>query len=199
MQYVIFHGSFGSTDENWFPWLKKVLEEKGNLVVLEQFPCEDYDIMKEKSFICNKQNLTNWLDCFEKNVLPKLIQNEKIVFIGHSIAPAFILRVVEKFKIKLEKAIFVSPFLNFKSEELWQYTLVNSTFLEAPFDFEKINELIKSSVVFYGDDDPYITNKEDFIEFAKMLNSKIICIHNGGHLSSRFGFTEFPQILDEVI
>jgi len=199
MQYVIFHGSFGSTTENWFPWLKQVLEEKGNKVILEQFPCEDYESMKDKSFICDKQNLSNWLDCFENNVLPKIDFDNKIVFIGHSIAPAFILRVVEKFNIKLEKAIFVAPFLNFESKDLWQYTLVNSTFLDAPFNFKKINELIENSVVFYGDDDPYITNKEVFLEFAKMLNSKVICIHNGGHLSSRFGFTEFPQILDEVI
>lgn len=26
--YIIIHGSFGSKDGNWFPWLKNVLESK---------------------------------------------------------------------------------------------------------------------------------------------------------------------------
>lgn len=25
--YIILHGSFGSKDGNWFPWLKKFIEE----------------------------------------------------------------------------------------------------------------------------------------------------------------------------
>lgn len=198
MQYVIFHGSFGSPDGNWFPWLKKTLELTGNKVILEQFPCEDYESMKDKSFICQKQTLSNWFEFFERNILTKLNVKEEMIFIGHSIAPAFILRVVEKYGINLKKAIFVSPFLGFDDDELWQYKLVNSTILDSPFNFNYIRNHIKESVVFYGDNDPYVPRKE-FLNFAEKLGSKLISISKGGHLNSEFGYDEFPQILDEVI
>lgn len=38
MKYFILHGSFGSKDGNWFPWLKEKLEEKGEEVILPQMP-----------------------------------------------------------------------------------------------------------------------------------------------------------------
>ena len=120
-----------------------------------------------------------------------------MIFIGHSIAPAFILRIVEKYGISLKKAIFVSPFLGFNDDELWQYKMVNSTILDAPFNFKNINEHIKESVVFYGDNDPYVP-REEFLNFSEKLGSRVISIQNGGHLNSEFGYNEFPQILDEV-
>lgn len=36
--YVIIHGSFGSKDGNWFPWLKDELERKGKQVIVPQMP-----------------------------------------------------------------------------------------------------------------------------------------------------------------
>ena len=35
--YIIIHGSFGSKDGNWFPWLKKELEQKEKQVVVPHF------------------------------------------------------------------------------------------------------------------------------------------------------------------
>ena len=34
----IFHGTEGHSQENWFPWLKAKLEEKGCKVFVPQFP-----------------------------------------------------------------------------------------------------------------------------------------------------------------
>ena len=35
--YIILHGSFGSKDGNWFPWLKKQLENKKYKVGLDSW------------------------------------------------------------------------------------------------------------------------------------------------------------------
>lgn len=39
-KYVILHGSFGSNDGNWFPWLKKELQSKGKQVSAPQMPVD---------------------------------------------------------------------------------------------------------------------------------------------------------------
>lgn len=41
MKYLLMHGSYGSPDENWLPWLEKELKSTGGGVVLERFPVDD--------------------------------------------------------------------------------------------------------------------------------------------------------------
>ena len=72
--YIIIHGSFGSKDGNWFPWLKKELEDREYKVDVPQMPVG-----------VGNQNFENW----EKE-LNKLSINEKTTIIAHSIAPVFI-------------------------------------------------------------------------------------------------------------
>lgn len=36
--YIIIHGSFGSKDGNWFPWLKQELEQQNKKVEVPQMP-----------------------------------------------------------------------------------------------------------------------------------------------------------------
>ena len=72
--YIIIHGSFGSKDGNWFPWLKEQLEKNNKKVLIPQMPVG-----------VGNQNFENW-----SNVLNKLYINENTVIIAHSIAPIFV-------------------------------------------------------------------------------------------------------------
>jgi predicted alpha/beta hydrolase family esterase len=193
MQCVILHGSFGSKDGNWFPWLKKELETMGHEVFLEQYPVDKWEDIKRDSKK-TVENLDSWTTFFKTHTLPLLDEKKEIVFFGHSLSPAFILHLVTKFDLHLTGAIFASPFLeSLNQEETWQFDVVNSTFYKKSFDWNKLKEYIPHSYVLYGTNDPYVPNKFP-IDFAKRLGSEIIPVENGGHLGDNF--KEFPLLLE---
>ena len=43
MKFVIFHGTYGSSEGNWFPYLKKQLELINQKVILPQYPKDDHE------------------------------------------------------------------------------------------------------------------------------------------------------------
>lgn len=198
MKFVIFHGAFGSKSGNWFPWLKTELKKLDQKIILEQFPCDSYEEITENgpNVPSKNQNLSNWLKTFEKNILPKISGNNQLVFIGHSLAPIFILHLINKYKLKLKSGIFVSPFLTYlHKKDVWQFDHVNSSFYKTDFDFKKLRQLIFESTVIYGDNDPFVDKKFP-LDFAKKMNSKVMVVKKGGHLNEEFGYTKFPLILD---
>lgn len=193
---VIFHGSFGNPKENWFPYLKNNLEKKGHRVITPQFPVDTWNTVVEKreGYLSPIQNLQNWLDTFEKDVLP-ILPKGNLVFIGHSISSVFMLHVVEKFYLQLEKAIFVSPFLSTLPK--WEFNTVNGTFYKTDFDFEKLKQRIPERIAVYSDNDPYVP-QEKFEEFIGLTESKPVEVKGGGHLNAKAGFIEFPLLLDLI-
>jgi len=83
MNVFIFHGTFGYPEENWFPWLKRQMENQGIKTYVPKFPTP------------KGQSLTSWLKAFKP--YEKYIDKETI-FVGHSLGPVFILRLLEKRK-----------------------------------------------------------------------------------------------------
>lgn len=194
MQFVIFHGSFGNPQENWIPYLKEHLEEAGHSVLTPQMPVDVWEhiVTKGEGYSSEIQNLTNWLNTFEKDVLPHL-QKEDLVFVGHSIAPVFMLHAVDQYNLTLEKALFVSPFLS--TLPRWEFNSVNGTFYKTDFDFQKLQQLIKKRIAIFADDDPYVP-QEKFEEFVRLTKSEPVVIRHGGHLNATVGFATFPQLLE---
>ncbi len=137
MKFVVFHGAFGSPDGNWFPQLKETLTNLEQTVVVPTFPTDDWGEMLKagKNFKPKKQLLKNWFRVFEK-IMKGFKKGEKLCFVGHSLGPLFILHVVEKYGIKLDSAIFVSPFLD--SLGNWKVDIVNKTFYKTDFDWKKL-------------------------------------------------------------
>jgi len=195
MQFVIFHGSYGSPQGNWFPYLKEQLEDLGQEVITQQFPVDTWSNVtaQGKDYKSPIQNLENWLTIFEKEVLPKLKKDEKHCFIGHSLGPVFILHVIEKYNLQLDSAIFVSPFLGPLGE--WEFNTVNDTFYKKDFDFEKLKQLIPVSYTLYSDNDPYVQQDQPR-EFAEKLRSSLIPVRRAGHINSEVNLNEFPLVFD---
>lgn len=201
MQYVIFHGTFGSKDGNWFPWLEQELTQKGHSVIRHQFPTETHqevtDAQKnDPGYKPEKITLKNWLEDFKNNILPQLDPSKEIIFVGHSLGPLFILNILNTFDLKLKKAIFVAPFLDLTlSDQAFQ--VVVDDFSSTELDFEKINSKLGESIVFYSDNDPYVPPVKA-LGFAEKTNANTILVQGGGHMSATSGFTSFPQLLAQA-
>ncbi len=180
MKFVIFHGAYGSPESNWFEELAERLEALGQKVIIPRFPTP------------KNQSLNSWLSVF-KEIKKDFKKNESLCFIGHSLGPLFILHIVEKFNIQLDSAIFVSPFLTKLNNQ--QYDLINKTFYEEDFNFDRLKKLIPISYTLYSDNDPYVPS-EYSIEFAGKLSSSLILVKGGGHMNSEAGLNKFPLVLE---
>lgn len=195
MKFVLFHGSFGSPESNWFPELKTKLEALGQTVIVPRFPVENWDeITKNGPKIppCH-QTFSHWSKVFEE--LKKSFQkDEPLCFIGHSLGCLFILHMIDKYNIKLDSAIFVSPFLT-KLNRDWQIDLVNNTFYKTDFNFGKLKKLIPVSYVLYSDNDPYV-EKYFSIGFGKRLNSSLLFVKGAGHMNLEVNLNEFPFVFE---
>lgn len=178
MKYLIIHGSFGSKDGNWFPWLKEKLEEKSEEVILPQMPVG-----------VGKQNFDSWAA-----VLDKLNIDEQTIIIAHSIAPVFVCKYLIARKQKVAKLVFVCGFNNYLGINEEFDTVNQPMFTD---ELAKIKDYCNDITCFYPDNDPYVPLAVEK-EFADTLTKKQIIIHNGGHLNAESGYTKFEELLENI-
>jgi hypothetical protein len=175
---LIFHGTHGSPQGNWFPWLQEELMMKGWQVAVPKLPTPE------------GQSLMGWIEALEEQV--PAYQDADVVY-GHSCGGAFALRLLEQGLITPEKVILVGTVIDFGN----QFDDLNKTFVEAPFDWQKIKTSCDNAVVFHGDNDPYVSMKQAET-ISENLNAPLHVIKDGGHLNADAGFTEFPALLNCV-
>ena len=176
--YIILHGSFGSKDGNWFPWLKKKLENKNLDVVVPQMPVG-----------VGIQNYENWSKEFSK-----LKIDENTIIIAHSIAPVFVCKYLINNKIKVNKLIFVCGFNNYLGIDKDFDSVNESMFLD---NLSDIGNYCSNIVCFYSDNDPYVSFDIEK-DFADTVSNKQYIINNGGHINAESGYLEFEEILKEI-
>jgi len=195
MKFIIFHGAFGNPESNWLPELKVKLEALGQKVIVPRFPVDSWSKVTKagENVPPHYQSLENWLAVFDE-LRKTFKKDEELCFVGHSLGPLFILHVVDRYNIKLDSAIFVSPFLG-QLNTAWQLDHVNKTFYKTDFDFKKLRRLIPVSYVLYSDNDPYV-EKYQPIRFAKRLGSSLLFVKRAGHMNIEVNLNEFPLVFE---
>ncbi len=174
---VIIHGSLGSPEENWFPWLSRQIDSLGYKVIVPRFPTPE------------GQNLTKWKEVFHEQVGNV---DEHTILIGHSVGAGFILNLLEdEAAVPITATFLVAGFLG----ELGfpQYDPIISTFVCKDFDWERIKKNAGSIIVLHGDNDPYAPLPKGQ-EIADALSAPLTIVPGGGHLNAEFGYTTFPLL-----
>ncbi|EKE15104.1 MAG: hypothetical protein ACD_12C00146G0004 [uncultured bacterium] len=183
----IIHGSNGSPQENWFPWLKKELEKLGHRVFVPQF-----QVPKIPAPGGHKLNL--WLKEFEKY---KKYLNKDTVIIAHSRGCTFTLQLLPTIGIKIKGLFLVGPPIDYDQWRPDVYIEYDS-FQARPYLWKRIRQLANHIEVFQSTDDVIPISEGQFI--ADNLHAKINIIKNAGHFNTYTykKFVKFPLLLKKI-
>ena len=175
---LILHGSFGSKDGNWFPWLASELEKRGEEVYVPQMPVG-----------VGKQNFESWA-----KELDKINIGKDTCIVAHSIAPIFVCKYLIARKLSVSKLLFVCGFNNYTGIDP-DFDAVNASMFTD--NFAEVKNYCFEISCFYSDNDPYVPFEKEK-EFADALTDHQFIIKDGGHINTESGYTKFPQILTEI-
>ncbi len=176
----MIHGSYGNPHENWFPWIKSELEKLGCTVLVPTFPTPE------------NQSLQSWEAVFEEY---KQFINEDTILIGHSLGPAFILKLLEHSDTSVQAAFFVSGFLGLLDNP--DFDEINKTFIDRKFDWESIKKNCKKFHIYHSDNDPYVPIRMAQ-EIAEKLDTVVVEIPNAGHFNKEAGYDTFEFLLEDI-
>lgn len=189
MKFLLFHGTFTKTTANWFQSFSKTFTDLGHEVIIPQYPIDDYQALTDmgedaaRAKTDRVQSLENWMNYFEKEVLPQC--TDDMIWVSHSLGPVFVLHLLKKFDIKLKGAIFLSPFLERLPETAWQIDMGNSTFYSTDFDAKALQEKLGFPYVLYSTNDPYVPTTYA-LKFAQLIDATVIPVKDGHHLGGKF-------------
>ncbi len=184
---LLIHGLGGNPQENWFPWFKKQMEERGFEVIIPDLPKPE------------KLYLKDWLSELGKL---GITSDDDLFVMGHSLGGPAACQFILKNNLSVKKLILVAPVGKSSDwQQLKKYDFSEdeiatiARFGGVPIDFSKLKSLVMSSVLYFSKDDPYIplNIQDDY----KELNGAVRIFEDKKHFGSLWGITELPEILEE--
>lgn len=176
----IIHGTGGSPEWNWFPWMKDQLEQQWYQVVVPRLPTPHW------------QSLESWTETFQSYIDDI---NSETIFVAHSAGPAFVLSILERISTPIKACYFASGFLELI--QLPEFDLLNETITSRQFDWEFIHKNCPYFYMCHWEDDPYVPFHNVEI-LAENLWIEVDIIEWGGHLSIESGYSQFPYLLEKI-
>lgn len=179
---LFLHGTSGSPNDHWWPWLKEQFETNGYEVWAPQLP--DSQRPNAETY-WNFLSSQNW--DFTGSVL-----------VGHSSGATSVLNLLSRPDVpKVRAAVLVGVFLNERltsqSPDFEDTRQFSELFPKEGFAWSEIKTKAEKFYFVHGDDDPYCSY-DDAVNIARELGGEILTIPHGGHLSAGSGMTELPQL-----
>lgn len=161
-------------------------------MIVPRFPIDDWETVTKIDK--TSQSLQAWLDVSPKFV--KVMKNRQVVLVAHSLGPVFALHLIDKFDLKIDCLIAVSPFLQLDPKTTpEEINISNRTFYDHDFNYKKINQHIGSTYVLYSENDPYVP-KKDSLEFAAKVGAASIMVRGAQHMNAEINMNEFPLVVE---
>lgn len=179
---LILHGTSGSPEGNWFPWLKAELEKRNYEVWVPELPGNDRP---------NRQVYNDFLFNSGWDFAGNLI-------IGHSSGAVSVLNLLSDQRFpKVHAAVMVSAWHDSEKATLRDGGLSPEIFKELfpkhGFDPQTIQEKADNTLFVHSDNDPYCP-LDQARWLAEQFSTELVVIHNGDHLGSKY--KELPELLE---
>lgn len=180
---LILHGKGATPDDNWFPWLKTELEDRGYKVWVPQLPNADQPDEK----------------AYNEMLLGSDFEFEDAVLIGHSAGAVAALKLLPHLPdtVRVKRTILVGGFTDKLAQDP-EWADLKGLF-HRPFDFDGITSHCPEFIIFHSEDDPLCP-----IEQAEYLHEKLpgefVRFTNRGHFSNGHNpeATKLPELLNYV-
>ncbi|MGI6524361.1 MAG: RBBP9/YdeN family alpha/beta hydrolase [Bdellovibrionota bacterium] len=176
---IVLHGTGGSPEDFWFPYLKNALELKGHKVWVPQLPDPEHP------------SVENWLPF----VLNSGEISAETVLVGHSAGCPLILSILENISVKIAKAILVAGFAYYLDPK------VEDPIVQKSYNWHKIREHAKSIIMINSDNDPWGCNDKAGRYIFDNIGGTLIIRHGEGHMGSlsyNQPYREFPLLVDLI-
>jgi len=158
----IVHRWAGQPNSDWYPWLKKFLEQKGCQVKILKMPHTKIPIIK------------SWIKFLKKEIEP----SPETFLIGHSIGCQTILRYLSASNTEVGGIMLVAPWLTLKNLSGIEKTIARP-WLTRPIDFAPAVKVSKKLAIFSEND--RVVPIENVKLFRDKLDPTIITVKNKGH------------------
>lgn len=182
MKFVILHGTMGTPDGNWFPWLAEELEKLGQTVVRPQLPTPE------------GQTSDNWIKIIKETVDSLGESMSDVVIVAHSMSCLAACDYLAQTDKPINSAFFVAGFAETHPDWPEPYPTLNNPFVEKSLDWDKVRANCSKIYCFDGDDDKYVSMGMAK-KFAEFCGAPLEIIPNGGHLTEDSGYKTFPLLL----
>ena len=178
MKFVILHGTLGSPEGNWFPWLASELEKLSHETVRPRLPTPE------------GQSPENW-----EKIISEVGSDENTVFVAHSRSPLAICQYLQKLEHPVKSCFFVSGFAKRLPKVPDPFPTLNNPFIDKSVDWVKVRKNCPKFICFGSDNDPYVP-MDILKDFAQRLSTDLIVVHNGSHFGS--SHPQFPQLFEKI-
>lgn len=160
---ILIHGTGGTPDNHWFPWLKGELEKNGYEVAAPIMP--DNDIPDLKKYI--------------PFLLETMKFNEETVIVAHSSGCPAVLALLEELGVGVDKVILAAGFY---VQREWQEG--PSLVLKEEYNWKKIKENAKEIYLVNSDNDPWGCHDVQARPVALALGATLVVAVGEGHMGS---------------
>lgn len=179
---VLVHGWDGGPDRDWFPWLRKELENYGYTVIAPQLP--EAEVPRKELWIPALASAVGTPDA-------------ETYFVAHSMGNQATLRYLESLPegVVIGGAVFVAGFVNsLVNLEGPENEEIATAWTGTPLNLSKVRTHLLKSIAIFSDDDEWVTLDNADI-FRERIGSEIVTEKAQGH----FNEDTAPVILETIL